>query len=399
MNNTAPTFTVSDANVITDFGSASAGSNDVGGVSGSAFALARYNTDGTLDTSFDTDGKLTTDIAAGSYGQGNGVVVQADGKLLVAGSSNGDLAMVRYNADGSLDTSFDLDGKVTLAFSGDVAHAVALQADGKILVAGYSGLSVALARYNTDGSLDTSFDADGKLTTSFEGSASGQSVALQADGKILVAGWAFIAGNTNFAVLRYNVDGSVDTTFDADGKAFADFDSADAAYSMVVQADGKIVLAGTSNADFAVARFNADGSLDTTFSAPQNTFDTTPTYVEPTLPGLMNAVLLDAHAQIADAELAKANSYAGASLTLARHGGANAEDVFAARAGGSLSILLDGSYFSVGGVTVGQVTANTAGSLTLTFTADATESLVNQAMQQITYANRSDAPPATAQID
>lgn len=519
--NTAPTFTVADGKLTTDFGTAGVPTVDngrsvalqadgkivVAGGSGEHFALARYQADGTLDASFSADGKLTTDVVAGAYDQGNRVVVQPDGKILVAGSSNGDLALVRYNADGSLDATFDLDGKVTLASFGDGGQSVALQADGKILVAGtsygggndfalarfnangsldtsfdsdgtvstdlgtydngysvavqadgkilvagasgdnfalvrynangsldvgfdgdgklttdfgasergnsvavqadgkivvagFSGLAFALARYNTDGSLDTSFDVDGRMSTSFvESSGSGQSVALQADGKILVAGWAYVSGSLDFAVARYNTDGSFDTTFDTDGLALADFGSGDLAYSIVVQADGKIVVAGTSNADFAVARLNPDGSPDATFSAPENTLDARPDYFEPTLPGHMNAVLLDANVQIADAELAKAKSYDGASLTLARHGGANAEDVFAARTGGSLSLLLAGSYFSVGGVTVGQVTANAAGLLTLTFTADATQSLVNQAMQQITYANSSDAPPATAQID
>ena len=368
--------------------------------SGNDFSLVRYNANGSLDASFDNDGKVTTDL--GAYDYGYSVAVQADGKILLAGASGDNFALVRYNANGSLDTGFDADGRLTTDFGGsDRGSSVTVQADGKILVAGTSGNAVALARYNVDGSLDTGFDVDGKLTTSFaSGAGNGQSVAVQTDGKILVAGSGYLSGGDyDFAVVRYNADGSLDTTFDTDGKAFANFGFNEQAYSIKIQTDGKIVVAGSSNNDFAVARFNPDGSLDATFSAPENTLDGNPAYVEPSYPGQTNAVLLDANVQISDAELAKANSYAGATLTLARHGGADAQDVFSARAGGSLSTLIAGSYFSVGGITIGQVTANAAGSLTLTFTADATHSLVNQAMQQIAYANTSNAPPASAQID
>ena len=134
------------------------------------------NADGSLDTSFDTDGKVTTAIgSATDYGRS--VAIQSDGKIVVAGYSNNgsnfDFALARYNTDGSLDTYFDSDGKITTAIgsSNDYAFSVAIQSDGKIVVAGYSynesGGEFALARYNTDGSLDTSFDTDGKVTTGF----------------------------------------------------------------------------------------------------------------------------------------------------------------------------------------------------------------------------------------
>ena len=365
---------------------------------GDDFSLVRYNANGSLDTSFDADGKVTTDLGGADYG--HSVAVQADGNILVAGTSGDNFALVRYNVNGSLDTSFDADGKLTTDFgSGDQANSVTVQADGKILVAGTSGSAFALARYHADGSLDAGFDTDGKLTTSFaSGSGYGQSVAVQSDGKILVAGYGYFGGGEyDFAVVRYNANGSLDTTFDTDGKVTANFGSSDQGYSIVVQADGKIVVAGSSNYDFVVARFNSDGSLDDTFSAPENTLDGSPAYTESNYAG--NTVLLDATVQISDAELGKANSYAGATLTLARHDGANVQDVFSARSGGSLSTLLAGSYFSVDSITIGQVTTNAAGTLTLTFTADATQSLVNKAMQQIAYANTSNAPPATAQID
>ena len=259
------------------------GSSSAGG--GGVFALARYNPDGILDTSFDGDGKLTTDFA-GDLDLAFGVAIQVDGKIVAAGRSfqsgtGFDFALARYNPDGSLDTTFDGDGKVTTDFGGffDQANAVVIQADGKIVVAGRSqsgtGVDFALARYNADGSLDITFDADGKITTDFAGSfdeATG--VVIQADGKFVVAGrfrQSDSGEDFDFAMARYNDDGSLDTSFDGDGKLTTDFaGSSDGAFGLAIQADGKIVLAGRSfqsgtSFDFALARYNADGSLDTGF--------------------------------------------------------------------------------------------------------------------------------------
>uniref|UniRef100_A0AAU2K1G8 Calcium-binding protein n=1 Tax=Streptomyces sp. NBC_00049 TaxID=2903617 RepID=A0AAU2K1G8_9ACTN len=265
-----------DGKVTTDFGGAfdrAAGvavqpdgkivTAGIGG-SGGDFALTRYNTDGTLDTSFDTDGKVTTDFI-GAFDQAFDLVLQADGKIVAAGGSGGDFTLARYNADGSLDTSFDTDGKVTTDVTGSVdqAFSVALQADGKIVAAGRGDSDFGLARYNADGSLDTSFDTDGKVTTDFTGSFDQAfSVAVQADGKIVAAG----RGDSDFGLARYNADGSLDTSFDTDGKVTTDFTGgADQAFSVALQADGKIVAAGGRSGDFALARYNADGSLDTSF--------------------------------------------------------------------------------------------------------------------------------------
>ena len=218
------------------------------------------NANGSLDTSFDTEGKVTT--ALGSAGNGaQSVAIQSDGKIVVAGSSNDndvsgdDFALARYNTDGSLDTSFDTDGKVTTAIgsSNDRAYSVAIQSNGKIVVAGNSsngGFNTvfALARYNTDGSLDTSFDTDGKITTAI-GSATdtAYSVAIQSDGKIVAAGYSYNGSNNDFALARYNTDGSLDTSFDTDGKITTAIGlEADLAQSVAIQSDGKIVAAGSS---------------------------------------------------------------------------------------------------------------------------------------------------------
>jgi uncharacterized delta-60 repeat protein len=232
------------------------------------FTLVRYNTNGTLDTTFDSDGKVTTAIGSGTD-VAYSVALQSDGKIVVAGYSNNgsnfDFALVRYNTDGSLDTSFDSDGKVTteVGSGNDGGESVAIQSDGKIVVAGYSYIGsnndFALARYNTDGTLDTSFDSDGKVTTAIGVSVNyAKSVAIQSDGKIVAAGYN-TGSNNDLALARYNTDGTLDTSFDSDGKVTTAIGSNDRAYSVAIQSDGKIVAAGNSNngsnEDFALVRY------------------------------------------------------------------------------------------------------------------------------------------------
>ena len=244
------------------------------------FAVVRYNANGSLDTSFDGDGKLTTDMGA-PLDFAASVAIQTDGKIVAAGCSGYSVASletslftaVRYNADGSLDTSFDGDGKLTTAVgtSDTGGSGVALQSDGKIVVAGYSSSCFALVRYNPEGSLDTSFDGDGKLTTAIGSSyGSAYSVAVQSDGKIVVAGSSDNGNNYDFAVVRYNPDGTFDTSFAGDGKVTTDIDaSSDGPHGVAIQSDGKIVAAGTSwkgnSYGFAIVRYNSNGSLDSTF--------------------------------------------------------------------------------------------------------------------------------------
>ncbi|MBP7449368.1 MAG: T9SS type A sorting domain-containing protein [Flavobacteriales bacterium] len=245
------------------------------------FALARYNTDGTLDNSFSVDGKVTTAVGMGDD-RGQSVALQPDGGIVVVGyAHNGidqDFALVRYNADGTLDNSFSTDGKVTTDFGmgHDYGKSVAIQPDGKILVTGYANNGTdddfALARYNMDGTLDNSFSADGKVTTAFGTDDNyGISVAIQPDGRIVVAGFSFIGTDSDFALARYSVDGSLDYSFSVDGKVTTAFGTGgDVGYSVAIQPDGKIVVAGLSligtDGDFALARYNIDGSLDNSFS-------------------------------------------------------------------------------------------------------------------------------------
>ena len=244
------------------------------------FAVARYNSDGNLDNTFDTDGKVVTQIGF-SNDIARSSAIQTDGKIIVAGNTdNGkgsDFAVVRYNTNGSLDASFDTDGIVTTSFGtvSTFVYSVKIQADGKIVVAGSTGdgstNDFALVRYNPNGSLDTSFDADGKLTTSISaGNDEANSVNCQPDGKIIAAGYSFNSGDSDFAIVRYNADGSFDTSFDTDGIVTTSIGSQDIINSIAVQANGKIIAAGYStnvNRDITLARYNIDGSLDTTFDS------------------------------------------------------------------------------------------------------------------------------------
>ena len=245
------------------------------------FALARYNLDGSLDTSFDGDGRLTTDFF-GASDLASALVVQPDGKIVAVGytgigaGSNYNFALARYNSDGSLDTSFDGDGMVTTDLFGnqDEAYALALQPDGKLVAAGWASnggsYDFALARYNPDGSLDTSFDGDGKVATNFTAIDNAYALVVQPDGKIVAAGFAWDGVNYEFALARYNPNGSLDTSFDGDGKLMTDFfGNNDSISALVLQPDGKLVAAGRADNggtyDFALARYNPDGSLDTSF--------------------------------------------------------------------------------------------------------------------------------------
>src|ERR1051325_10745806 len=255
------------------------------GQSDNDFAVVRYNTDGSLDTSFNGTGTVSTDISDGGGDLAYSVAIQGDGKIVVAGytyidHAYADFVVVRYNSDGSLDTSFNGTGIVITDISGnhDQAYSVAIQSDGKIVVAGESyigsGWDFALARYNTDGSLDTSLNGTGKVTTPIgSGSDEGRSVAIQADGKIVLSGDSYNGTTWDFALVRYNSDGSLDTSPNGTGKVTTHIgNSAEPGQSVAIQNDGKIVVAGsTSNGsstydDFALVRYNSDGSLDTSFN-------------------------------------------------------------------------------------------------------------------------------------
>jgi uncharacterized delta-60 repeat protein len=237
---------------------------------GSTFALARYNTNGSLDLSFGSGGKVSTDFGA----IGLGAALQQDGRIIVVGSSGGGFATARYNNDGSPDLGFGSGGRVVTMFASGAgtAYAVTLQSDQKILVAGYSGFyDFTLARYGSTGDLDSSYGSGGIVITDFYGgSDKGLAVALQTDGKAVVAGSAFTTlGFSDFGLARYDTSGNLDPSFGTSGKVTTDFSgSEDQAWAIAIQTDGKIVVAGYAYQDrccgffnFALARYNG-GSFD-----------------------------------------------------------------------------------------------------------------------------------------
>jgi uncharacterized delta-60 repeat protein len=246
-----------------------------------AFALARYNSDGSLDATFSGDGKVSVNLAVGENDAALAVVIQADGKIVTAGyvrrnladpSYPADFALARFNADGTPDLDFGVGGNVTtdIESDSDQAAGVAIQADGRIVAAGpvhvpSATVDFGLARYNTNGSLDDTFDGDGKVTTDFGSSDSAVGVAIHSDGRIVAAGFVLIGSYFGFGVARYNTNGSLDDTFDSDGKVTTDFGDGASVNDVAIQGDGKIVAAGETSSDFALVRYNTDGSLDTTF--------------------------------------------------------------------------------------------------------------------------------------
>ncbi|HEX9928481.1 MAG TPA: FG-GAP-like repeat-containing protein [Pyrinomonadaceae bacterium] len=256
----------------------------------SDFVVLRYNSDGTLDNTFDGDGRVATSFGNGEEGASE-VLVQPDGKILVAGSVNartsaGEIALARYNSNGSLDATFDGDGKTTTDAQQNIderASAMVLQPDGKIVVAVSTVRENSLeeqiyvVRFNANGSHDFSFAGDGVTTLppvvipgGVQQGLSVSDAALQADGKIVVAGTVSTAQNSDFFVWRINPDGTGDQTFG--GRVVtASFGISDNAVSVFVLPNNKILVAGSTftlpnlRNDFAFARFNTDGTLDAAF--------------------------------------------------------------------------------------------------------------------------------------
>jgi len=240
-----------------------------------------YAQEGSLDLTFDSDGKVATSI--GTFDdEARAIKIQSDGKIVVAGKSfndvNYDFAVVRYNTNGSLDNSFGTGGIVTTAIGiqDDKATCLAIQADGKIVVAGNTftgGVDgTAIVRYNSDGSLDNTFDSDGIAINNINNLYNQyvNAIAIQTDGKILVTGGLYIVNNFDFMLLRFNTNGSLDNTFDADGIVVRPVSVAnnDLGNAIALQNDGRIIVAGfknvsnSSNADFILLRYTAEGNPD-----------------------------------------------------------------------------------------------------------------------------------------
>jgi len=236
---------------------------------------------GDLDSKFGTGGRVVTDF--GGEEAASDLAIGPRGVIVVAGSTgpsfSRDILLVRYGAGGGLDTGFGDGGKVITDLGNDeIASAIGLQADGKILVVGQATVfsdengfvsrDLILLRYDSDGALDEGFGTGGVVTAADFASAA--SVAVTRNGKIIVGGTARNPEQRDFALRRYDADGSVDESFGEEGLAILDLGQGDQLVSLAIQRNGKIVIAGDFEAededtDFVVARFNANGTLDESF--------------------------------------------------------------------------------------------------------------------------------------
>ena len=235
-------------------------------ISDSGFSLARYNTNGSLDTTFGTGGKVSTSFSSMFSTRAHAMAIQSNGKI-IAGGGNGAVAdIARYNPDGSLDASFDGDGKLELmgGVIGEIAD-VAVQSDGKIVVVGdYS----VLARLNSDGSLDRDFGSakTGLVSLPF----APRTVAIHTDSRIIVGGNSSSTSGNLAVAARYNADGTADISFGNGGVATAQVPGPFVSSMVVHPLDGFIVLAGQTTVstgfyNFALVRFGPNGVLDNTF--------------------------------------------------------------------------------------------------------------------------------------
>lgn len=245
--------------------------------SGSGMEVLRYTASGALDATFNGTGH-----AEFTGGDALGVAIQPDGKIVVVGHNNEianlDLKVVRYNVNGTLDTTFDSDGIVTLAIgtATDIGYAVAIQADGKILVSGRSDTpptfqtSYAVVRFNPNGSTDTSFGNAGIVIPPVSATLFPHQLALQPDGKFVIATRRIVNGTPFVTLLRYGSSGDLDNSFGLNGIVATSVGLGTEFEAVALQPDGKIVVSCSSftNAngyDFAVLRYNSDGSLDDSF--------------------------------------------------------------------------------------------------------------------------------------
>ncbi|MDK9692738.1 MAG: cadherin domain-containing protein [Sulfurimonas sp.] len=423
------------------------------GQSDNSFALVRYNADGTLDTSFGTDAKVIT-LFDGIDDCIHDIVLQTNGKIVVAGRMYDDtlkeyhITLARYNSDGSLDMTFSGDGKIVDDFFdlNEYANTLGIQSDGKIVVGGRNADGFTIVRYNSNGTLDTSFGANGITTTDMDSNGI-KELAIDAQNNILAVG----ARGDDFAVVRYTSNGTLDTSFGTNGMVILDGYSDALWNSIGVQSDGKIIVVGncynselySSSSMIIVARYTIDGTLDTSFGTngiveldgtansltihedniiiagsylvdgsggfgnPYGTPDETRmllSYLDKngyktSLNKLVDentAIrLIDDSFVISDVELDAIGTYDGATLTIARSTGANSDDLFLGM--GIVSGQPSGSVV-VNNVTIGTYQYNN-GLLKMIFNENSSKDNVSTFFGSLSYKNASDAPLSKIEID
>jgi len=250
-------------------------------------SLARYNANGTLDTSFNTKGYVTSNFQHtyfGNFFNSLAVLSQTDGKILIVGdyyssvSNNQEIFVRRYNPSGTVDTTFGTSGMASLGINAKwtISNAAILQTDGKIMIVGSSYVGTdnvfTLVRFNTNGTLDTTFNGTGFSNTTISVNSEGNSILLQPDGKILVGGWITNGADKDLLLMRYNTNGTLDSTFNGNGKVTQGVGTGnDEILKLALQADGKIAVlssyVNTSGNRLALLRYNSNGSLDTSFNS------------------------------------------------------------------------------------------------------------------------------------
>jgi uncharacterized delta-60 repeat protein len=372
-------------------------------------ALLRYTTSGELNSSFAGLGGVSYNIS--NYDTPTATAFQADGKILLAGFAattidsgnltgkklDSDFALLRYNADGTIDTGFGQAGLVKTDFAGgdDYITDVTVQADGKIVAVGSiqitgsssSSYQIAALRYNSDGSLDTSFGNNGAFILSTNSlSDNAEAMVIQADGKIIIAGETknLITSKYDFELLRLNIDGSLDSKFGNQGVVTTEITTEnDFSYGVAVDANGKILVTGSSNitdkarttSELTLVRYNPDGSLDTSV-AKTNTLGGTVNYITNG-----SAVVMDSDVKVRDTELDAINNYDKASLNLV----GQSTDEF--KRSGHLvfqngSIVTNGVPLAIYTQTAG------SGTLKINFNSFATTALVNDVMQNLAFTSK-----------
>lgn len=240
--------------------------------------VLRFNANGTIDNTFGTNGIRVDDIAPGNEDCYYGVAVQADGKIVAGGlaksSSDFDVVVARYNANGTPDATYGTNGFAILDIGGvdNRGSAMVLQPDGKVVVAGTHGNPAVdsdflLARFTTTGAPDATFGTGGSVISAFSPSTDwAYGLALQPDGKLVAAGMVTNGAAANVGVARYLTNGTLDTTFDGDGLAINAFSAACYARAVAVLPDGRIVTGGNTLLSMLIVMFNANGSPDLNFS-------------------------------------------------------------------------------------------------------------------------------------
>jgi uncharacterized delta-60 repeat protein len=429
---------------------ASPGTSDV--------ALARFDTQGRLDPAFSGDGMLRLDRGADEFGES--LVQEADGSLLLLTNRrpepnpsfyqvnvqrlSGSGELLKYGAVGfaSIDylaaVGFGTFGSELLARADGLLYligerqdadgiaeimiqrfgadgsayypifsnldadntpaAAIFQDDGKLLILGQANGRLLVLRYDKAGNPDASFGAgNGIVQLAFSSDGDNfTSIQLQADGKIILAGsinkFSTVTTN-NIALVRLHANGALDTSFGTGGLVTTDINPRDRGTMVALQADGKMLLSGASgpsaDAETILIRYNTDGSIDTGFGSHSSLSDR-PLYRENSAP-----VVLDHAVSIVDPDLAEAG-YTGATLTLKRTEGRHPDDLFGAS--GNLGSLVTGGALTLSGVTIGIVAENAGGQLVLQLTGNASQARLDEMLRSITYANASEAPPATVSI-